>query len=72
MKTITCRQMGGMCDEKLSADTYEGMLDVGMKHVEAAHAEMAESIKKMPKDHPMMVEWEKNFRKTWEETPVSE
>lgn len=69
MKTLTCRQMGGMCDEKLTAETYEGILDVGMKHVELAHPEMAENIKKMPKDDSMMVAWEKNFIKTWEETP---
>lgn len=69
MKTITCRAMGGMCDEKLTADTYEGMMEVGMAHAQAMHPEMAENIKKMPKDDPLMVAWEKDFMKTWEETP---
>ena len=69
MKTITCRAMGGMCDTPLSADTYDGMMMVGMEHLKVAHPEMAASVEAMPKDDPMMVEWEKNFKKTWADTP---
>lgn len=61
--------MGGMCDASLQANTYDEMMTVGMKHLEAVHPEMAESVKGMAKDDPMMVEWEKNFRKTWADTP---
>ena len=69
MKTITCKQMGGMCDTALSANTYDEMMSVGMKHLEQAHPEMAASVKSMPKDDPKMVQWEKDFKKTWAETP---
>ena len=69
MKTITCRQMGGMCDEPISGNTPEEIMSVGMAHVEKAHPDMAASIKAMPKDDPKMVEWGVQFQKTWDETP---
>ena len=56
MKKITCREMGGMCDAPLMADSYDGIIKVGMEHLKVAHPEMAESIESMPKDAPMMVE----------------
>jgi predicted small metal-binding protein len=69
MKTITCRKMGGPCDAPLSANTYDEMMKVGMDHLKMAHPEMVESIEKMPKDDPMMVKWDQDFRKTWADTP---
>lgn len=69
MKTITCRQMGGMCDVPLSANSYDEMMMVGMQHLDQAHPEMSADIKKMPKDDPKMLEWEVGFKKTWADTP---
>jgi predicted small metal-binding protein len=66
MKTITCREMGGMCDTPISAETKEEMIQKGMEHVEEAHPEMAANIKAMAKDDPKMIEWSQNFDKTWE------
>ncbi len=57
--------MGGMCDEPITAKTYEEMIAEGMKHLVVAHPEMAASVKAMPKDDPKMVEWEQTFKKTW-------
>ena len=69
MKTITCRAMGGMCDAPLSSDSYDGIMKVGMDHLRTAHPEMITSIEAMSKDNPIMIEWEKNFKKTWADTP---
>ncbi len=69
MKTITCRAMGGMCDEPVTAGSYDEMIMKGMEHLKVAHPEMAADIEKMPKDDPMMVKWEEDFKKTWESTP---
>src|SRR5436853_75000 len=41
MKTMTCRAMGGMCDEPISAETSDEMMSKGMAHLDAAHPEMA-------------------------------
>lgn len=61
--------MGGMCDEPISGNTPEELMNVGMVHLEAMHPEMAESVNTMPKDDPMMAKWNEDFMKTWESTP---
>ena len=61
MKTMTCRMMGGMCDEKIVAGSREEMLEKGMEHLEEKHPEMAAQVKSMPKDDPMMVAWQEKF-----------
>ena len=68
---MTCRQMGGMCDEVMSAGSAEEMISKGMAHLEVAHPEMAATIKTMPKDDPMMVAWSEKFNKDWEAAPES-
>ena len=69
MKTMTCAQMGGMCDEAVSAETMEEMMGKGMAHLEVAHPEMAATIKAMPHDDPKMVEWSEKFQKDWADKP---
>ena len=69
MKTITCRAMGGMCDEGIQGESMEEVISLGMKHLEVAHPEMAADVKSMPADHPMMVKWSEDFKKTWDDAP---
>ena len=69
MKTITCREMGGMCDDPMTASTPDEMIGHGMAHLEAAHPDMAKTVRETPSDDPMMVEWKKNFDATWAATP---
>ena len=70
MKTLTCAQLGGMCDTKLSAPSKEEMLAKGMEHLKVAHPEMYQTVTTMAKDNPMMVEWQKTFDTTWDTAPV--
>jgi hypothetical protein len=72
MKKMTCRQMGGMCDEVITGSTPEEMIAHGMEHLKAAHPEMVASIEAMPKDDPLMVDWQKNFDEAWAAAPESE
>lgn len=65
---MTCAQMGGMCETAISADTKEEMMGKGMQHLEAAHPEMAESIRNMPKEDPVMVAWVEKFNSDWDST----
>ncbi|MDB5254993.1 MAG: hypothetical protein JWL92_369 [Candidatus Nomurabacteria bacterium] len=69
MKTMTCRQMGGMCDTAITAATPEEMINKGMDHLREAHPEMVASIESMPKDDPLMLDWSKKFMEGWEKTP---
>ena len=69
MKTMSCAQMGGPCEEKITAETPDEMIAKGMVHIEASHPEMAADIKAMPQDDPKMVEWSKKFAEDWAATP---
>ncbi len=68
MKTMTCAQMGGMCDTAITAETKDEIKGKGMAHLEAMHPEMAESIKSMSNDDPMMVAWAEKFSTDWDAT----
>ena len=58
---MTCAQMGGMCEEKVSGNTAEEIIAAGMVHMEAAHPDMAEKVKAMAPDAPEMVAWHEKF-----------
>lgn len=69
MKTMTCRQMGGMCDAPVQGANAMEMMANGMVHLEQAHPDMAASIKAMPKDDPKMTEWSEKFMADFENAP---
>ena len=74
MKTITCKMMNlnkeGMgCDFPMTVSSYDELMQKGMEHMEQAHPEQAARIKSMPKNDPIMVGWEMQFKKIWEATP---
>jgi predicted small metal-binding protein len=66
MKTMTCAQMGGPCNDKITGNTPNETLMNAMKHLEEKHPDMAATVKATPKDDPMMTEWNKKFMKDWE------
>lgn len=61
MKTMTCNQLGGACDVKFTANTFEEMAELSRKHgmemaekKDAAHlAKMAEMQQLMQKPEAM-------------------
>lgn len=63
---MTCSQMGGPCDTKVTGSTPEEMMMNGMKHMEENHPDMAAEVKAMAKDDPIMVAWNEKFMKDWE------
>lgn len=69
MKTMTCREMGGMCDTQMSANTMDEMIATGMAHLEVAHPEMYASVNSMGQDHPAIVEWSQKFKADWDALP---
>lgn len=71
MKTLTCAQLGGPCEAKITGNTPEEMMTNGMAHLESAHPEMAAKVKATPKDDPMMVSWNEKFVKDWAAAPES-
>ena len=71
MKTMTCAQLGGPCEEKISGNTPDELIGHAMEHLEATHPQMAADVKAAAKDDPMMVEWNKKFKADWANTPDS-
>ncbi len=66
---MTCKEMGGMCEEKITGSSSDEMMANGMKHLEVAHPEMAENVKNMPETDPMMVAWVEKFNQDFEAAP---
>ena len=72
MKTMTCADLGGPCEEKISGNTPDEMMANGMAHLEEAHPEMAADVKGTPPDDPTMAEWNRKFKERWANTPEDE
>jgi hypothetical protein len=69
MKQMTCPAAGGpaTCTGVLTGNTAKEMVADGMKHVAAAHPEMAADIKKMsPED---TTKWMADFQKKFDALP---
>ena len=69
MKTMTCAQMGGECDTKITGNTVDEMMMNGMKHLEEAHPKMAADVKASSPTDPMMISWNEKFKKDFEAAP---
>lgn len=67
MKIITCEQLGGPCDYKMSANTPEELIKGGMRHLEETHPEMAEKMENMSYEETK--NWNHFFMKLWRMAP---
>jgi predicted small metal-binding protein len=52
LKTLTCKQLGGTCDEKLSANSWDEMVQKMTKHVMTKHPDVAKEMEKMHNEDP--------------------
>lgn len=64
MKTMTCRELGGVCDQKLSAETWDDMVKKMTAHVIGKHPDVAEGMKKMHEQDPE--KWGKEMKPKWD------
>ncbi len=64
MKTMTCRQLGGPCDQKLSAESWDEMVQTMTKHVIEKHPETAKAMEKMHNEDPQ--KWGREMKPKWE------
>ena len=67
MKTMTCRQLGGACDQRLSAETWNEMVQVMTRHVLDKHPEVAKAMEAMHNADPER--WGRENRPKWDATP---
>ena len=69
MKTMTCKELGGPCDAKISADSWKEMVEKMTAHVMENHPETAKEMEKMHNEDPE--KWGKENKPKWEAAPES-
>jgi hypothetical protein len=67
MKTLTCHDLGGPCDEKISATTWDGMVKAMTMHVVQTHPETAKAMEEMHKADP--AQWGREHKPKWDAAP---
>jgi hypothetical protein len=67
VKTMTCRELGGTCGQRLSADSWDGMVKVMTKHVLENHPDVAKQMGKMHNEDPKR--WGKEMKPRWDAAP---
>ena len=70
MKTMTCRELGGGCNEQLSALSWEEMVTMITKHITDNHPDIAERMEKMNNEDPE--KWSGEMRPKWDAAPLNE
>jgi len=73
---MTCKQLGGACEEKFSAATFEEIAEMAKKHgiemfqqADAEHLMAMARIKDLMQDPDAMREWLENKKKEFESLP---
>lgn len=67
MKTMTCKELGGKCDQKLSAETWDDMAKAMTKHVMDKHPDVAKEMEQMYKEDPK--KWGGAMKPKWDAAP---
>jgi len=76
MKTMTCKQLGGACDMKFQAESFEEMAQLSKKHgmemfqkADAAHLEAMNKMQELMNSPGEMKLWMDNKRSEFEALP---
>jgi len=64
---MTCKELGGPCEQKLSAASWKEMAEKMTKHVMENHPETAKEMEQMHKEDPK--KWGKEMKPKWEAAP---
>jgi hypothetical protein len=79
MKSMTCRQLGGACDQQFLANSFEEMAELSKKHGtemfqkgDEAHLNAMHQMKELMSKPDGMKEWFDNKRKEFEALPADQ
>lgn len=67
MKTMTCNELGGSCNQELSAESWDEMVKAMTKHVMDKHPDVARKMEEMYKQDPH--KWSKEMKPKWDAAP---
>ncbi len=66
MKTMTCNQLGGACNQEFTADTFEEISEMSKQHgMEMFQKNDADHIEAMQKMRAMMVSADSDAMQKW-------
>ena len=76
MKTMTCNQLGGACDKKFQAETFEEIAEMSKAHgmemfqkSDQAHLEAMNKMSDLMKDPEAMGKWFEERKQAFEALP---
>ena len=76
MKTMTCKQLGGACNEEFHAHIFEEMKQISQKHAhemykkgDEKHIKVMKEMMELMKNPHAMKKWMDNKRKEFEALP---
>lgn len=79
MRSMTCKELGGACDLKFHANTFEEIAEMSKKHGmemfqenDAPHLEAMKEMQSLMQSPDAMNEWFGNKRKEFEALPDGE
>lgn len=64
MKSLTCKELGGTCDFKISAETWDEAVKKMTAHVMDKHPDVAKDMKRMHEEDPK--KWGREMKPKWE------
>ncbi len=76
MKTMSCKQLGGACDKKFHADSFEEIAGMSKQHGmemfqenDEAHLKAMNEMQALMKEPEAMKDWFENKKKEFEALP---
>jgi preprotein translocase subunit SecA len=76
LKTMTCKQLGGACDKKFQANSFEEIAEMSRQHGmemfqkgDEEHLRAMDKIKGLMQNPDAMKEWFENKKKEFEALP---
>ena len=76
MKVMTCKQLGGACDEEFRANTFEEMAELSKQHgmemhqkQNPEHLKAMQEMQQLMKDPEEMNKWFESKRQEFESLP---
>ena len=79
MKTMTCKQLGGVCDKEFHANTFEEMAEMSKQHGmemfqmgDEEHLKAMNEMQELRKSSEAMKSWSYKRRKEFDELHVDE
>jgi hypothetical protein len=79
MKTMNCKQLGGACDKKFHANTFEEITELSKAHgmemfqkQDKEHLDAMNKIQELMKSPEAMTEWFESKKKEFEALPENQ